>query len=353
MASQSEMAVNSTAQTTTAPQGREVRGSADQMREDAEAMRVFLATHEEKQKRAAEAEEAHKLRMQMCSYLLDAGLAAAKLPAAMAGHVRKQFEGRAFDASELSQAIEDARQLVSDLGGGGVIAGPGRISGMFSSEDQLQAAVDDLLDAPRDKRHEGLKAARLSGVKELYMLLTGDRNLYGGYYADRAQLATTANFTGLVKNAMNKIVANQWDLLGAAGYDWWMRVTTQEHFETLNTITGTLVGTVGALPAVAEGGVYTELAIGDSPETADFTKYGGYVPLTLELIDRDNTRKLRQYPRAGQGRDPQDLGAGRGGLHGQQRRRAHDGRHRGPVQRHGRHHGRRARQPAHHGAFGL
>jgi hypothetical protein len=168
---------------------------------------------------------------------------------------------------------------------------------MFSNEDQIQAAVDDLLQAPRNKGSEALKAARLSGIKELYMMLTGDRDLYGGYYADRVQLATTANFTGLVKNAMNKIVANQWEQLGAAGYDWWQRITVQEHFETLNTITGTLVGTVGSLPTVAEGGEYTELKVGDSPETADFTKYGGYVPLTLELIDRDDVRKLRQYPR--------------------------------------------------------
>ena len=33
------------------------------------------------------------------------------------------------------------------------------------------------------------------------------------------------------------------------------------------------------------------------PETASFTKYGGYIPLTLELIDRDETRKLAAYPR--------------------------------------------------------
>jgi hypothetical protein len=70
-----------------------------------------------------------------------------------------------------------------------------------------------------------------------------------------------------------------------------------EHFETLNDITGVLVGTVGTLPSIAEGAEYTELKIGDSPETASFTKYGGYVPLTLELIDRDDTRKLRLYPR--------------------------------------------------------
>ncbi len=35
--------------------------------------------------------------------------------------------------------------------------------------------------------------------------------------------------------------------------------------------------------------------MGDSPETASFTKYGGYIPLTLELIDRDDTRKLKAY----------------------------------------------------------
>ena len=116
------------------------------------------------------------------------------------------------------------------------------------------------------------------------MMLTGDRDLYGGFYADRVQLATTATFPGLVKNAMNKIVASQWAQLGAAGYDWWERVVSVEHFDTLNQITGVLVGTVGALPAVAEGAEYTELKIGDSPETADFSKYGGYIPLTLELM---------------------------------------------------------------------
>jgi hypothetical protein len=144
---------------------------------------------------------------------------------------------------------------------------------------------------------ENVSVARLSGVRELYMTLTGDFDLHGGYYPERARLATTADFSGLVKNALNKVVANRWSELGRAGYDWWSRVTTCEHFESLNDITGTLVGTVGSLPVVAEGGAYQELAIGDSAETASFVKYGGYIPLTLELIDRDETRKLRAYPR--------------------------------------------------------
>ncbi len=126
-------------------------------------------------------------------------------------------------------------------------------------------------------------------------MLTGDYDLHGGYYGERIQLATTADFTGLVKNALNKVVQQQWEALGAAGYGWWEKIVKVEHFNSLNDITGVLVGTVGSLPSVAEGGEYTELAVGDCPETASFTKYGGYIPLTLELIDRDDTRHLRAY----------------------------------------------------------
>jgi len=99
------------------------------------------------------------------------------------------------------------------------------------------------------------------------------------------------------RTASTKLVTNTWEELGKAGYDWWKDVTVQEHFNSLHEITGTLVGTVGDLPSIAEGGDYPELAVGDSPETASFVKYGGYIPLTLELIDRDETRKLRSYAR--------------------------------------------------------
>jgi hypothetical protein len=238
-------------------------------------------------------------RRQMSAYLLEAGLAAARLPAALERQVRARLDGREATPAELNGEIEAARALAAELSGGAQVSGPGggRIQAMFNTEDQLQAAVDDLLGAPRQPGAQGLRSHRLSGIKELYMLLTGDRDLYGGYYAERVSLATTANFSGLVKNALNKIVAEQWSQLGAAGYDWWQRVTVQEHCESLNDLTGILVGTVGSLPEIAEGAEYTELKVGDSPETASFKKYGGYIPLTLELIDRDETRKLRMYPR--------------------------------------------------------
>ncbi len=257
----------------------------------------LLDAGREQARLAAEAEKARQVRVQMCAYLLDSGLAAARLPAAVETRLRKQFEGQVFEPGALLEAIDDARSLVSELTGGLVVQGPGRVHAVYSSEDQLQAAVDDLLGAPREAAHAALSAHRLTGIRELYLMLTGDDDLHGGFHPERVRLATSADFAGLVKNALNKIVAHQWDQLGRAGYNWWERVTLQEHFTSLQDVTGTLVGTVGALPAVSEGAEYTELVIGDSPETASFTKYGGYVPLTLELIDRDETRKLRQYPR--------------------------------------------------------
>ncbi len=166
---------------------------------------------------------------------------------------------------------------------------------MVNTADQLEAAVDDLFGVKREAHLANVKPAHLTGIRELYHMLTGDWDMHGGYYGERIQLATTADFTGLVKNALNKVVSENWDALGAAGYNWWEKITKVEHFNSLNDVTGILLGTVGTLPSVSEGAEYTELAVGDSPETASFTKYGGYIPMTLELIDRDDTRKLKAY----------------------------------------------------------
>lgn len=272
-------------------------GTVAQLQADLDAIRQLADVQSERAQLAAEVEAARALRLQGCQYLLDSGLGASKLPGPMVEHVRARFSGRVFEPSELTTAIEDARKLVSSLTGGATVAGVSGVRAMFSSADQLEAAVDDLLGATRRAELANLKVHKLRGIRELYHGLTGDYDMHGGFYAERAQFATTADFTGLVKNALNKMVVDSWRQLGRAGYDWWEKVATVEHFDSLNSITGTLIGSVGTLPSVAEGGEYTELVIGDSPETASFTKYGGYIPLTLELIDRDDARKLRQYPR--------------------------------------------------------
>jgi len=237
-----------------------------------------------------------KLLTEQCRYLLSSALSASKLPEVTQARLRKSFEGTVFQPATLQLSIEEARKEVSALTGSAAVQGPNRISGMFSSDDQLTLAVSDLFGLPREKGQETVKVARLQGIRELYLMLTGDVDLHGGFNPVRAQLGgTTLDFSGLVKNALNKIVVNSFDRIGRAGYDWWTKIVQVEHFNTLHDITGTLVGGIASLPTVAEQAEYTELAVGDNPETASFIKYGGYIPLTLEAIDRDETRKLSQY----------------------------------------------------------
>jgi hypothetical protein len=244
-----------------------------------------------------ESDEMHLLKLQVSAYLLETALAGAKLPVAATTALRKRFCGRIFDPADLNTAIDEARSLAAELAGGSIIAGSPRVEELLSTEDRLQAAVDDLLGAPRDPGMTGKQVERLTGIRELYLMLTGDYDLRGGCDPSRVKLATTATLPNLVKNAMNKIIVDQWQQLGRAGYAWWEPVVSIQHFTTLQSITGILVGEVGELPEVAEGADYGELPIADSGETGAWHKYGGYLPLTIELIDRDDLARLRSYPR--------------------------------------------------------
>ncbi|MEA4907164.1 MAG: hypothetical protein VB089_06085 [Anaerolineaceae bacterium] len=263
---------------------------------DRQAVRGMLEEQARQQALAEEAEKARQVRAEMCTYLLDSALNRARLPAPEAGRIRQQFAGRVFEPAELQTAIEDQRQLVSELTGSLVVQGPGRVENMFSSEDQVTAAVHDLLSVDRPQGLEQLHPHRLSGIRELYTLMTGDYDFVGGYNPQRAQFATTADLPGILKNALNKVIINTWQELGRSGYRWWEPVVSVQHFNSLQSITGVLVGELSLLPPVNEGAAYTELDVSDSPETAAWGKYGGYVGLTLEMFERDETHKLRQYP---------------------------------------------------------
>ena len=229
-----------------------------------------------------------------CAHLLDTGLAASHLPEPTQARIRAQFENRVFQPDELNAAISQARTEISAIVGAQVVQGPGRLTQVFNTEDQFAAAVDDLLGAPRDEGSESLRVARLTGIREAYLIATGDREFTGGWFPDFA--LNTANFPKVVKNALNKRLAQAWEKYGKAGYDWWSRIVSVEHFESLQQVDWLITGTIGSLPTVAEQAEYTELPIGDNGETSDWTKYGGYIGLTLEAILRDDVRAFRRLP---------------------------------------------------------
>ncbi len=281
-----------------AMQKREIAKMRSQMQKDQRAIETLKKENEKNAVLKEEAAKARALRAEMCKHVLDTSLGnATDIPLPIRDQIRSQFANRIFEPDELNKAITDGRELYAKLTAGQSVRGiGGAVSAMYSSHDQIVAAVHDLLGAKRPKELAGLQVDKLSGIRELYVLMTGDRDFHGGYDAKRAQFATTSDLPGVLANVLNKLIAQRWDELGASGYRWWEKIVTVEHFENLQDITGILVGEVNMLPSVAEGGNYTALAVTDSPETGSWNKYGAYIGLTIEMFERDDTMKLRQYP---------------------------------------------------------
>lgn len=245
----------------------------------------------------SELSKTEALHREMCRHLMENALTGCGLPAPICDRIRAQFANRSFDPAELNRAIDDGKRLISQLTASQSVSGiSGQFSGMASSEDQLTAAIHDLLGAERPAALKNVRTAKLSGIRELYCLMTGDVDFHGGFHAERARFATSADLPGILKNALNKLIAQKWEELGASGYRWWEKIVTVEHFDNLQDITGILVGELNLLPEVQEGNPYQALNVTDSPETGSWSKYGAYLPLTIEMFERDDTKRLRQYP---------------------------------------------------------
>ncbi|MEA2722607.1 MAG: hypothetical protein QOH59_378, partial [Gemmatimonadales bacterium] len=158
--------------------------------------------------------------------------------------------------------------------------------------DQLQLAVDHLFGV---RLPQGAAFSRLRGIKDLYLFVTGDDEMRGIFQPERAQFAnaTSTTLNDLTKNALNKYCQQYFQ----DAYLWWEDVAQVVEFGTLQDPTWITMGGFGDLPTVAEGGTYAELTIADSAETSTWLKKGGFIGITLEAIDKDDTGKIAAIPR--------------------------------------------------------
>lgn len=213
----------------------------------------------------------------------------------------------------LNQRIERLAMATAGLVEGRIVTGMGNaptrptsapprprptIQGMWTGIDRLQAAYEQLMGLPVKGPVE-----KLTGIRELYMLLTGDRALTGRFNQDMAMLAydsggnnaDTTSMAEITRNVLNKVMIQQVDFLQE--YRWWERLAHIQDFNSLQQVSWTRLGGIGDIPTVAEKAEYTQLAWDDARITADWLKKGGYLPLSLEMIDRDDVEAWRSVPR--------------------------------------------------------
>ena len=164
--------------------------------------------------------EMRAMRSEMSAFLLEGALANTRLPVGMQQRIRTQFQSRTFAPAELKAALREAHTMLGEFEGAKSVQGPARIEGMIEPGERLQAAVDDLFGAPREKQMASASVPRLSGIRELYLSTTGDYDLHGGYFPERAQLATTSDFSFLVINRRPPRATLIRDEPGYAGGGW-------------------------------------------------------------------------------------------------------------------------------------
>jgi hypothetical protein len=118
----------------------------------------------------------------------------------------------------------------------------------------------------------------------------------GVFREDRVYLAnvTSATMAAICANALNKAVMNVFQTYP----QWWLPIVSVMNFNSLQDVRWITLGGVGELPTVAEGAAYTELTWDDQTEVDSFVKKGGYLGLTLEAIDKDDTGRIMAAPRA-------------------------------------------------------
>ena len=216
--------------------------------------------------------------------------------------VRNRLAAGTYRTPEaLENAIQAARDELAQLAEGGVIQiGPrppreGLIHGMVTGLDQLQAATDWMFGHPEADTPE----PHIRNVHNWYMALTGDYEFRGLFHPDRVTFtgATTGTLANMAANAMNKVIIHQFSLL--TFYRWYERVSLATPNDgSVHDMQWTSVGGVGDLPTVPEKGAYSEIDMDDVKETDSFTKYGGYVPITIEMIRNSDIQRLQSVPRA-------------------------------------------------------
>lgn len=199
----------------------------------------------------------------------------------------------ALERVRAAYAEEEAQRTVQGvraLGGGG--AGSAGFAGMMDSRDQVTEALTALLEGRTPNR--GVRP--LTGIREAYLLLSGDYDMRGVFDAERVQLAnvTSTTMAAITADVLNKLVVTEFQKYPR----WWAPIVRTESFATLQTVKWITLGGVGALPTVAEGAAYTELTWDDAYESAAWNKKGGYLGLTLEAMDKDDVGRLRRAPAA-------------------------------------------------------
>ena len=250
-----------------------------------------------------EGDGASAKEVELCGALLEARLGASGLTELARAQLRKRFEGRSFEATELDGAIGEVQALLAEAASGSVVKGAGLL-GSGGALARVGATPRQKIEAALGRLF-GLEPSagmgdvpRLSGIREAYILITGDREFTGRYHWSESVLreadeVTTSVMADALANVMNKRLVK--DYQGQAR--WWERICVRVPLRDMKEQARVLLSDFASLSTVGENAAYANLAWGDTKETYTPEKKGGLVYVTLETIINDDLRAVASIPK--------------------------------------------------------
>lgn len=228
-----------------------------------------------------------KEKLVACSVQLVSELHASGLVDISRERVRKQFEGKIFDSTELTAAIKAEKEYVDKLTGSGAIDGMGMRASVLTGHPENAAAM--LADFFKGKNNQ-------HSIRACYAAITGDMRVTGRIQdAHRLKASiNTTTFDQIFGDAVHKQMIEDYS---AIGMDDWRKIVKIVPLSDFKTVHRIRKGGYGNLPVVTEGSDYLALTTPtDEEQSYAPTKKGGTEDLTLESIKNDDAGGVRDIP---------------------------------------------------------
>ncbi|MFI0608481.1 MAG: hypothetical protein ACH37Z_11430 [Anaerolineae bacterium] len=249
----------------------------------------------------------HEAKVESCKTVLNQVLAEAKLSEAGEKMVRRQFPG-IFEKTALAEAVAEVKTIEAPAGAlnGGVNQGqPMSAQILVEARDkalmclELRMGFDpskdsDLTEA-QQKQYRELENGGLPSLKELYGMMTGDKNVTGRYGPGALCEATTADFPYSLAATTNRVTRQ---VMAETEMPLDQLFVENSNMKDMKTQEVDLWGGFGDMPIVAEGAAYQSGGFPrEDRSTYDPEKRGYTVDFTWEMFLNDNLRLLQDIPR--------------------------------------------------------
>ena len=254
---------------------------------------------------------------------LDTTLTGSGLPVAAQNRVRAQFAGQVIlDVDTLDAVIADERAYLAQINppaptNAGAHEERDRVIRVGGSTLRTGPTTD-----PLDRIRLGLvrwfggqlppgsdpSSVPHLDISQFYADMTGDATLQGVWNLDEARRRTglalsltDTTMAQVVADAMNVVILDQWDVVAAAGYEWWKPIVHEEDFDSLYDVKWTTVGGFGNLTKNTPGVALNEIAVTDidtAETTGDWTFAGDLLSVPISTFDKGSQRGVfRSMPK--------------------------------------------------------